>query len=124
MDQDDKDNDAPPWERRWNCTKALDAIARICGCSEWEYPEQVVRDVQKLSDSAFWRRQYAHQGQELARERERVTRFLFLTEDEIMSACAQWPDAHEKVTRLIENAKREMWPSIKPNACEPQGSNK
>ncbi len=29
-------------------TKALDAIAEICGCPEWEYPAQVVRDVLDL----------------------------------------------------------------------------
>lgn len=27
---------------------ALDAIAKLCGCAEWDYPGQVVRDVQGL----------------------------------------------------------------------------
>lgn len=30
--------------------EALDAIAAICGCPEWGYPGQVVRDVQRLHD--------------------------------------------------------------------------
>ena len=29
-------------------TAALDAIAALCGCPEWEYPGQVVRDVEAL----------------------------------------------------------------------------
>lgn len=28
--------------------EALDEIARLCGCPEWHYPGQVVRDVQRL----------------------------------------------------------------------------
>lgn len=28
--------------------RALDEIARLCGCPEWEYPAQVVRDVEAL----------------------------------------------------------------------------
>lgn len=28
--------------------KALDAIATACGCSDWEYPGQVVRDVEAV----------------------------------------------------------------------------
>jgi hypothetical protein len=29
-------------------TKAFDAIAELCGCKEWDYPGQVVRDVESL----------------------------------------------------------------------------
>jgi len=29
---------------------ALDAIAKLCGCPKWDYPGQVVRDVEKLTD--------------------------------------------------------------------------
>lgn len=29
---------------------ALDAIAKICGCPEWDYPGQLVRDVQTLKN--------------------------------------------------------------------------
>jgi hypothetical protein len=32
--------------------KAADEIAALCGCSEWEYPGQLVRDVQHLKDRA------------------------------------------------------------------------
>lgn len=30
-------------------TKAFDEIAKLCGCEKWEYPGQIVRDVQKLA---------------------------------------------------------------------------
>jgi len=29
-------------------TDALDAIAKMCGCPDWEYPGQVVRDVERV----------------------------------------------------------------------------
>ena len=29
-------------------TKALDAIAKLCGCPEWGYPGQIVRDVGRV----------------------------------------------------------------------------
>jgi hypothetical protein len=29
-------------------TEALDAIAKLCGCEQWQYPGQVVRDVESL----------------------------------------------------------------------------
>lgn len=33
---------------------ALDAIAALCGCSVWEYPNQVVRDVEALAKGQHW----------------------------------------------------------------------
>lgn len=30
--------------------KAFNAIAKLCGCPEWDYPGQIVRDVQLLAD--------------------------------------------------------------------------
>lgn len=30
-------------------TRALDEIAALCGCAHWDYPAQVVRDVQELA---------------------------------------------------------------------------
>jgi hypothetical protein len=41
---------------------ALDDIAKLCGCAEWEYPGQVVRDVEVI-----------------VRERERTLRSLYAT---------------------------------------------
>jgi len=38
-------------ERDSAVMKALDSIADLCGCSDWEYAGQVVRDVQALVDS-------------------------------------------------------------------------
>lgn len=35
--------------------EALDEIATLCGCSEWEYPGQVVRDVRALRDTLMAR---------------------------------------------------------------------
>lgn len=32
-------------------TEAFDKIAEICGCPQWDYPGQLVRDVQELKDS-------------------------------------------------------------------------
>ena len=32
--------------------KALDAIAAICGCPKWDYPGQVIRDVERLARDA------------------------------------------------------------------------
>lgn len=29
---------------------ALDTIAQLCGCADWEYPGQVVRDVKAMRD--------------------------------------------------------------------------
>lgn len=30
------------------CSRALDAIVKLCGVEDWEYPAQVVRDVEQL----------------------------------------------------------------------------
>lgn len=30
-------------------TEAFDAIAKLCGCPEWDYPGQLVRDVERLA---------------------------------------------------------------------------
>ena len=44
--------------------KALDDIAALCGCPEWEYPGQVVRDVQAAVDAreALARIEYGNMG--------------------------------------------------------------
>ena len=39
-------------------TEALDAIAKLCGCPTWEYPGQVVRDVEGLLKVATAARNY------------------------------------------------------------------
>lgn len=41
-----KDLEALYKDRRDAATQAFDAIAELCGCKEWEYPGQVVRDVE------------------------------------------------------------------------------
>jgi hypothetical protein len=51
-------------------TIALDQIARVCGCPEWDYPLQVVRDVERLADDARRSRD------EAKRERAAVVAFL------------------------------------------------
>lgn len=32
-------------------TDALDAIAKLCGCPSWQYPGQVMRDVEMMRDA-------------------------------------------------------------------------
>lgn len=39
------------WPQKDAAEKALDDIAALCGCPEWEYPGQVVRDVQAVIDA-------------------------------------------------------------------------
>jgi hypothetical protein len=48
-------------EKKDAAEKALDEIARVSGCPEWDYPGQVVRDVQalaaenaKLKEALIW----------------------------------------------------------------------
>lgn len=43
-----KDRTNPPKEP---LEDALDKIAKLCGCAQWEYPAQVVRDVDMLVDT-------------------------------------------------------------------------
>jgi hypothetical protein len=34
--------------------QAFNAIAKLCGCEQWEYPGQLVRDVERLRAALDW----------------------------------------------------------------------
>jgi len=60
-------------ENKSAATKAFDAISELCGAPEWEYPGQVVRDVEQLKCQ---KDSMADRVVELEAENERLNKLI------------------------------------------------
>lgn len=96
-------------------TEAFDAIAETCGCKDWEYPGQIVRDVEGLKkerDAAL-------------AERVRQTLLVGLERGQRENVEAHLRDLEEKARAVVDGVApvhssccNERFLSVDPHRCD------
>lgn len=79
---------------------ALDAIAKACGCPEWEYPGQVVRDVKALAAELVAARKSGRAWKALAKGYKK-------TSDSFRASAARATNALRKENEALGDILRE-----------------
>ncbi len=89
------------------CGPAFDEIAKLCGCPTWEYPGQVIRDVQGVV--AERDRLRADRATLIAATRADATRIAALTEQvhEERSLAAEQQTAIQHLVEQLQVAERQ-----------------